>query len=110
MRVAFGCQARVGKSTAVAHLISEHGGLELSFAAPLYNILYFAQETCGLEKRKDRKFLQWIGTEWGREQDDNLWVSLLLQKVEANPDKNIFVPDLRFPNEIRALKAAGFIS
>lgn len=109
LRIAFGCQARTGKSTAVDYLISQHEGVEMSFAGPLYNILHFAQRTCGFPEEKDRKFLQYIGTEWAREKNPNVWVDVLLRDVEElGPAHNVYVSDVRFPNELTALKKAGF--
>ena len=108
LRIAFGCQARVGKDTAVKYLIDSHEGVKLSFASPIYDILTHAQTTCGFSVEKDRKFLQWIGT-WAREKDSDVWVKCLMSKVtNLPPNTNIFVSDLRFPNEFKALKKAGF--
>jgi hypothetical protein len=108
-KIAFGCQKRVGKSTSVEYLIKKYGGIELSFAKPLYDILYHAQKTCGFKQEKDRKFLQWVGTEWGRNIDKNVWIRLMEEKVEENKHKNIFVSDVRFKNEFRKMKELGFI-
>lgn len=108
--LAFGCQARVGKSTAVEYLLKNYGGKEFSFAAPLYDILYFAQDRCGIERHKDRDFLQWIGTDWGRKQDENIWVNILLRDaIKQYNYGNVYISDVRFPNEFEALKKEGFI-
>lgn len=108
MILAFGCQARVGKSTIVSHLIEKYGGVELSFASPLYDILYYAQEKCEFPKEKDRTFLQWIGTEWAREKDPNIWISILEKKIESLPKgTNIYISDLRFSNEYEWCKKKG---
>lgn len=109
LRIAFGYQAQVGKDTAVAHLIEKYGGIKLSFAQPIYDILAFAQKTCGFQQSKDRKFLQWVGTEWGRSIDDNVWVNAVLRQIEENSDKNIYISDLRYPNEFETLRKAGFM-
>jgi len=106
LRIAFGFQARVGKSTAVEYLKAKYGGSDLSFAQPLYDILRYAQQTCGFELKKDRRFLQWIGTDWARAQKESVWVDLLLGKVGNG---NCYVSDMRFPNEATALRKAGFI-
>lgn len=108
IRVAFGCQARVGKSEAAKIIISKYGGVEYSFASPLYDILHFAQETCNFEINKDRYFLQTVGT-WARQQNENTWVDIMKQKILQNPlDSNIIVSDVRFPNEAEMLKKCGF--
>lgn len=113
LRIAFGYEARVGKDTAVDHLISKYGGYRLSFAKALYDIMAVAQEICGLPKEKDRRFLQIVGTEWGREKDPNIWVNIVIRKIRAlveenDENVNIYISDLRFPNEMDALKREGF--
>lgn len=108
LRIAFGCQARTGKSTAVSYLIDHGGGVELSFAGPLYDIMKFAQKTCDFPEEKDRTFLQYVGTEWARAKDPDVWVKALLRKADSFRNLNIFVSDVRFPNELEALKKAGF--
>lgn len=108
MKIAFGCKAGSGKSTAVHYLINKYGGVEKSFASPLYDILYYAQKTCNFPIEKDRKFLQYIGTEWARAKDDNVWVNILLRTI-SDENGNIFISDVRFKNEFDSLKDAGFI-
>jgi hypothetical protein len=109
LRLAFGYEARVGKDTAVDYLISKHGGYRLSFAKALYDIMSAAQEICGLPKEKDRRFLQIVGTEWGRERDPNIWVNIVINQIRRlGKDENIYISDLRFPNEVDALRKEGF--
>jgi hypothetical protein len=111
MRIAFGCEARVGKDTACSYIMGmfPNIGVQLSFAAALYDILHYAQETCGFPKAKDRKFLQWIGTEWARAISPNVWTDIVKRKIEAIPiDTTIIVTDVRFPNEADMLRAMGF--
>lgn len=108
-RIGFGYQARVGKDTAVDHLLKLHGGIRLSFAAPLYDIMYYAQDICNFPRQKDRGFLQYIGTEWARHQDPEVWVNIVRRKILAeSPTTPIFISDVRFPNEINMLKSLGF--
>lgn len=115
---AFGCEARVGKDTAAEYLIKKYGGVRMSFAQPIYDILAYAQEMCGFEKEKDRKFLQWVGTDWARDKDPNIWLKLVLQKIEVhnsmiseqNINNSIYITDTRFSNEISALKKKDFIT
>ena len=107
-RIAFGCTARVGKDTACEYLQRKIGGITLRFSAPLYDILHYAQSRAGFDAEKDRKFLQWVGTEWAREKNPNVWVDCLRRDVQRYKDDNIFVSDLRFPNEVDALKEMGF--
>lgn len=106
LRIAFGCQARVGKDTACDYLQQKYGGVIHHFSDSLYDILHYAQRTCGFPIEKDTKFLQWVGTEWGRDKKDSVWVDATLRNVPN--DKPCFIGDVRYPNELEALKKAGF--
>jgi hypothetical protein len=114
VKIAFGYKRRVGKDTSCDYLVQKYGGMKLSFAEPLYKILNFSQLTCNFKETKDRKFLQFVGTEWARSINENVWVDLLINKLksyseESESKTNIFVSDLRFKNEFRILKKHGFI-
>lgn len=110
MRIAFAGKSGSGKTTIVKNLIENYGGIELNFADPLKKITTFIQDTCHFPHEKDRKLLQWIGTEWGRNKDEAIWVRLLEEELEKNKDHvNIFIGDLRFPNEKKMLKRHGFM-
>jgi len=108
MRVAFGFQSRVGKDTAGAFLQKEYGGTILNFAGALYSILHYAQDICGFTRKKDVKFLQWIGTEWARHQNSEVWVDTLVRKIPEDTTENVYVTDVRYTNELERLKEAGF--
>lgn len=107
MRIAFGCQARVGKDTACSYLALNYGGKILSFAEPLYELLYHCQNQLNFPLQKDRKFLQFIGTDWARGHDKDVWVKKLISRLPH--EGNVFVSDLRFPNEMKALRDNGFV-
>jgi len=109
VKIAFGYKRRVGKDTSCDYLVQKYGGVKLSFAEPLYKILNFSQLICNFKETKDRKFLQFVGTEWARSINENVWVDLLIDKLKSRPEVNIFVSDLRFKNEFWALKKHGFI-
>jgi hypothetical protein len=106
MKIAFGYGMRVGKDTAANYMMKQVGGKKLSFAHDLYDILHYAQDKCGFKKEKDRKFLQFIGTEWARSIDTNVWIKSVLDKSSGTG--NFYVSDLRFKNEFDALKANGW--
>jgi len=61
---------------------------------------------------KDRKLLQWLGTEWGRTIDENIWVSILKEKIDIamavcdNENPLFIVADCRFENEAEAFPNA----
>jgi hypothetical protein len=107
LRIAFGYKMGVGKDEAVSYLINRYWGTQVVFAQPIYDILHFAQQRCGFAFEKDRKFLQFVGTEWAREKDKNIWIKLAL---ESTPEGgNAFISDLRFYNEMKILKENGWV-
>lgn len=110
IKIAFGGKMRVGKDTAVKYCKSQVDSYDhFSFAEPVYEIMKFAQKTAGLKYNKDRKFLQYIGTDWGRAIDENIWINVLLEKGNKSTKNYIFVSDIRFENEFEALKQDGWI-
>lgn len=109
-RVAVAGLARAGKDTIGSYLIQEHRFTRVAFSEPLYDILYAAQDICGFDKEKDRKFLQWVGTEWAREQDPDVWVRLAIKNIKNNYLFDpIVVTDLRYINELNTLRENGFM-
>jgi len=119
MIIAFTGRMGSGKSTAIQ--ILKDMGLDvvlIKFADPLYDMqemIYRRIE--GAYKRpetfvKDRKLLQWLGTEWGRNHiSETLWVDLW--KADAHytqenyPWKIIVCDDVRFDNEAETVRSLG---
>jgi hypothetical protein len=109
MRVAFMGLMRSGKDTSAAYFIEKFGGTIVSFAAPLYEMQKAIYNIAGLPEKKDRMLLQWLGTEWGRAIDQNIWVNVAVNRIKETPeDTNIYVTDCRFENEEKALRELGF--
>jgi hypothetical protein len=113
VRFAFGYKARSGKDEASYYLrkllLCDNPDVSVEvirFASPLYDILDFAQRRAGFPSQKDRIFLQWIGTDWGRAHDPNVWVKCLTRDLK--PDVSYFVADVRFPSEVDGLLANDF--
>ncbi len=53
-----------------------------------------------------RRLLQCMGTEVGRQLvGDNVWVDIAMRTIDANPEQNWVVTDVRFPNEASAIKS-----
>lgn len=110
-----------GKSTAVRLITRMHSGLELvKFAQPLYDIQEYIYDRIGRvytrpeDFVKDRKLLQFLGTEWGRSLSPSLWIDLWkkeVSKVKHLRLKNYLIvnDDLRFDNEAEAVKSLGGI-
>ncbi len=110
-----------GKSTAVDIIkrITPLGSKVevVKFAEPLYDIqeyIYSRIESAYQRPHtfiKDRKLLQWIGTEWGRGTiSDSIWVDIWAAKVEklrSSGSVILIADDVRFDNEARVLRALG---
>jgi len=64
-----------------------------------------------LAGKTPRFALQRLGTEWGRDFiSQNIWVDTTMaqvQQVQAENNKSVVIDDVRFPNEVRAIKDAG---
>lgn len=82
----------------------------------MYDIQTFAYERIGRDPVgvKNRRLLQFLGTEWGREIDPNLWVNLWRQETRAHLFKTTFgvlqiviCDDLRFDNEAQQVVDLG---
>lgn len=105
-----------GKSAVAELMLANHGynyGFLYKFAQPMYDIHNYACEVIGQPLvPKDRKLLQFLGTEWGRGKDENLWVNLWYEKVakrnyEFEGELLIIADDVRFDNEAQAIKKLG---
>lgn len=108
LKIAFSGAMGTGKDSAVAYLINKYGGTKVAFADPLYEIMYYAQKVCRFRPTKDREFLQWIGTDWGRKREEGVWVRLAMEKANSTDD-NVYISDIRFPDELQAAKDNGFL-
>lgn len=112
-----------GKSTAFKFLQDNYkvfGEAHLvKFAGPLYDIQEFIYRRIssvyerpeGFEK--NRKLLQWIGTDFGRDTiSKTLWIDLWKAEVaelakKLPEDTFLICDDVRFENEIEAVKSLG---
>jgi hypothetical protein len=59
------------------------------------------------EDGKPRTLLQWWGTNFRRAQDVNYWVRQLTARLEREQPDIALITDVRFPNEVDAIHAAG---
>jgi hypothetical protein len=105
--IAFGGKMGSGKDTASEYLCNKYNGVTHSFAAPIYNIMKYSQGVCNFKEKKDRAFLQFVGTDWARAQDPEVWINIALKNTPK--DGNVFLSDIRFMNELTALKKSGWI-
>lgn len=115
-------RAGSGKDTIADILVSRHGFKKIALADPMKR---FCREIFGFtdeqlwgpsEKRNEpdprwdgltpRKALQMLGTEWGRAMHPDVWVRRLIVEWSRLGD-SVVVPDVRFQNELEAIRAAG---
>jgi len=107
-KIAFGYKARAGKDFAASYLISKHGGQVAKLAEPVYKLAEMLQSAVGFPIEKDRELLQYIGTDWGRKHDPNVWVRMFGHNY-GDPGQHTFVTDMRFRNEADALREYGYV-
>lgn len=103
-----------GKSYCVRKLEKQYKNTSVvKFAKPLYDMQDAIYEIANLPypDPKDRKLLQFLGTEWGRSIDKDLWINLW--KDQANfllsDGKIVLCDDIRFDNEAELVRNMGGI-
>lgn len=109
IRIAFAAKQRSGKDCAAEFILQSRQGQIRKFADPLYELMYMVQDYVGVPKKKDRLLLQVLGTEWGRTQNEDIWIDKLFNTLDLDGDANIIISDARFINEFEACKKNGFI-
>lgn len=129
-------RAGAGKSTVAAHLVATRGAIRLPFARPLKSMLLHLLEGQGvgfsvatrmidgdlkevptphLGGRTPRHAMQTLGTEWGRALAPTFWVDAWraavdradLEAAADMADLVIVADDVRFPEEVAAVRALG---
>lgn len=108
-----------GKTTATNRLVelltkSGHEVRIIKFAAPMYDMQKYIYERAYLDqpKVKDRKLLQWLGTDWGRSINEDLWSGIWELDVKhanffSNRNLVILTDDVRFDNEAKRVRDLG---
>lgn len=116
-------RAGVGKSTAAHYLNAVHGFTRMRFAGPLKDMLRalglserelegdLKEKPCALLGGQTPRFaMQRLGSEWGRDLiHPELWTVILQERARAllAAGHSVCVEDVRFPNEVAAIKALG---
>ena len=115
MIIAFTGGMGVGKTTA-AKLIKQANdtGVILKFAQPLYDMQKYIYNRVGMQEppEKDRKLLQLLGTDWGRQTlNPSIWVDLWNEEAlkYVADDWTVITDDCRFDNEAVRVRALGGI-
>jgi hypothetical protein len=106
--VLIGGKLKTGKTTSANYIQDKLSTLypslsveHTAFAKPIKEIAYSVFHWDGNKDEKGRRLLQVIGTEAGREYNENIWVEYLENYILGN----LFIPnimlvdDWRFPNE-----------
>jgi hypothetical protein len=118
-----------GKGESAKHLWGNHNFKILSFAGPIKSISFsflvsigFSPEDANyyIYENKDvqipgldpgitgRQIQRTLGTDWGRKMIGiNVWTDAVMRKIDANPDLNYVIDDIRFEQEYHALKDRG---
>lgn len=125
MIIGFSGNMGSGKSTAVDCLRELHSSehsfkavVDIKFAQALYDMQeYIYERISSVHKRpetfiKDRKLLQWLGTQWGRGTiSETIWVDLWKARVKDIrlnfPLSIVVCDDVRFDNEAETIRALG---
>ena len=108
-----------GKSACAKYLVKTRGYERIGFAKPIKDFMYALgltwsqvegdeKETpCALLGGKSPRFaMQTLGTEWGRDTiNSDLWIRSWMARSAPYP--NIVADDVRFGNEIDAIRSAG---
>jgi hypothetical protein len=128
-RLLVGCAgpAGSGKSVVAEHLRDRHGFTIVSLADPLKRVVgelfgftehqlygpsYARSEPHPTLRKPDgqpltaRHALQTLGTDWARACCPNVWVERAMRTIRSMPG-DVVVPDMRFTNEVDAIRAAG---
>lgn len=114
---------RSGKDTVASFIQAEYGFKRLAFADPIKKIVAaidpyvdeFGTRLSSLQLSDDdikkdypeyRRLLQALGTEGLRDTiNENFWIDILLK--EAQRYENVVISDVRFVNEVKAIKMSG---
>ena len=103
LRVAFAGGMASGKTSVAQDLAKKCNSSEIiSFATPVKEI---SAHVLGM-RHKSRKLLQEVGSVY-RRFDEDIWVNVLLNRIDEEKEI-VIVDDVRFENELKALKLRGF--
>ena len=110
--------AGVGKSYLARRLTSFAYGELFSFAGNIRMGLYIMGLSINYEDKRapvyngksTRDLMRSLGTEWGREKvGQDIWVDLLMARIDQCDSHLAIIDDVRFPNEASAIRNRGGI-
>lgn len=109
MRIALSGLKRSGKDTVGSYLIQNYSCKRFAFADEVKRLAreLFPEEFVQNDKPVD--LLQWLGNTM-RQRNPDVWINRLATIIQLTKDPvpNIVVTDVRYPNEVQALKKLGF--
>ena len=109
--------ANSGKDTFASVLVEKHGFVRLAFADkvrelalevnPKLRTPYGDEDWDELKKRPEvRELLQDVGLGVRKVIGENVWVDLVMAQIPKD-DRRYVITDVRFPNEVEAIKSIG---
>jgi len=108
VRIAFSGKMQVGRTTSANYLVKKYEFVKFSFAGKLKEIAHNLFPEQFEKGEKPRKLLQDLSIKM-REIDEDVWARYVIRKVDSLPkESNVAIDDLRFLNEYKAVKNAGF--
>ena len=109
MRIALSGLKRSGKDTIGSYLIQNYSCKRFAFADEVKRLAreLFPEEFVQNDKPVD--LLQWLGNTM-RQRNPDVWINRLSTMIQLTKDPvpNLVVTDVRYPNEVQALKNLGF--
>ena len=109
--------AQSGKDTFASILVEKYGFTRLAFAdkvrelaleiRPSLRTPYGVEDWDELKKEESvRELLQDLGLGVRKVIDSHTWIDLVMEQI-IDTEQNVVITDVRFPNEVAAIKAAG---
>lgn len=124
--IAFAGRIGSGKDTAAEYFVKEHNFDHYKFAEPIQDIVAmltgdyqssmqhrqlfkdrFWKESVfyGVANKSPRELMKYIGEDFRKNIDDNIWVNKLQLDIENNNSSRVVISDLRYPNELNWLRS-----
>lgn len=83
---------------------------DLGIKPPPYHVLYEWFKDFKLHNGNNvspRTVLQSLGTDWGREQHDEIWLYAILREIAKEKHTKVVISDVRFANEVKFIQEHG---
>lgn len=95
-----------GKSLAAEYLSIQYDFNRISFAEKLKEMAKAVTFDGRIDKKRDRKLLQFLGTDYYRSIDEDYWLRPVVERIEYifSHGGNVVIDDARFENEFKGLQ------